>query len=118
VYRARTSGSRKSINPTNSVKLWMEQIEKEGGKSIFVDNVTGITNQYFFAWSTEFQLEVMSRHSGIVCMDSTHKTVRSLLPDPDDDKVFPSAYLFTLLVRDRAANIGVPIAFMVCNSES
>ncbi|KAI7830774.1 hypothetical protein BC939DRAFT_261349 [Gamsiella multidivaricata] len=60
----------------------------------------------------------MSSHHGIVCMDSTHKAVRSLLPDPDNEKVFPSAYLFTVLVRDRAANIGIPIAFMVCNSES
>ncbi|GJJ71900.1 hypothetical protein EMPS_04257 [Entomortierella parvispora] len=33
-------------------------------------------------------------------------------------KACPSAYLFTLLVRDRQANCGVPVAFMVCNSES
>jgi hypothetical protein len=58
VYRARTSGSRKSINPVLSVKLWMQEIEKQGGKGTYVDKVTGIDGNYFFAWSTEFQLEV------------------------------------------------------------
>lgn len=60
----------------------------------------------------------MANNSGIVCMDSTHKTVKSLYPDPENINVFPSAYLYTLLVRDREANSGIPIAFMVCNSES
>ncbi|KAG0051897.1 hypothetical protein BGZ83_003224 [Gryganskiella cystojenkinii] len=118
VYRAKTSDSRKNINPTLSVKLWMKEIEDNGGKSTYIDKVTGVENNYLFAWCTKFQLEVMAKNRGVVCMDSTHKTVKSLLPDPKDDKVFPSAYLFTLLVRDREANCGVPIAFMVCNSES
>lgn len=58
VYRTRTRGSRKSINPALSVKLWMQEIETKGGKGIFVDKVTGTDGNYFFAWSTEFQLEV------------------------------------------------------------
>lgn len=58
VYRARTSGSRKNINPVLSVKLWMREIEAKGGKGIFVNKVTGTEGSYFFAWSTEFQLEV------------------------------------------------------------
>lgn len=62
--------------------------------------------------------KVMGDSTKIVCMDSTHKTVKSLKPDPKNDKRFASAYLFTLLVKDVKTQLGVPIAFMVCNSES
>jgi len=58
VYRTRTGGSRKNISPALSVKLWMQEIETQGGKGTFVDKVTGTEGNYFFAWSTEFQLEV------------------------------------------------------------
>lgn len=62
--------------------------------------------------------KVMGSNTKIVCMDSTHKTVKSLKPDPENDKRFTSAYLFTLLVKDVQTQLGVPVAFMVCNSES
>ncbi|KAG0195507.1 hypothetical protein BGX28_001241, partial [Mortierella sp. GBA30] len=62
--------------------------------------------------------KVMGENNKIVCMDSTHKTVKSLKPDPKNEKTFASAYLFTLLVKDVRTQIGVPIGFMVCNSES
>lgn len=58
IYRSKTSVSRKNCNPTLSVKLWMADIQAQGGKSIFVEKVCGIENNYFFAWSTKFQLQV------------------------------------------------------------
>lgn len=60
----------------------------------------------------------MKDNATIVCMDSTHKAVKSLKPSAENDKVFTSAYLFTILVKDRKVQTGIPIAFMVCNSES
>jgi len=60
----------------------------------------------------------MKDNDTISCMDSTHKTVKSLKPSKDKDKVFASAYLFTILVKDRNVQRGIPIAFMICSSES
>jgi len=60
----------------------------------------------------------MGNNNNIVCMDSTHKVVKSLRPSLQDDDAFASAFLFTILVKDRQVQTGIPIAFMVCNSES
>ena len=52
-------------------------------------------------------------------MDSTHKVVRSMRPaETETKKVFTSAYLYTILVKDQNVQRGIPIAFMICNSES
>ncbi|KAK3805237.1 MAG: hypothetical protein JOS17DRAFT_768795 [Linnemannia elongata] len=118
VYRNRTQLSRKAVSPSYSVKLWLDQIKDEGGKSMFKDEAAQSKDHYLFAWCTRFQLKIMKDNTTIVCMDSTHKTVKSLKPSPENDKVYTSAYLFTILVRDRKSQTGIPIAFMVCNSES
>lgn len=118
VYRNRTQISRKAISPSYSVKLWLDQIKDEGGKSMYKDEAAQDNDRYLFAWCTRFQLKIMKDNTTIVRMDSTHKTVKSLKPSPEDDKIFNSAYLFTILVRDRKSQTGIPIAFMVCNSES
>ncbi|KAF8946225.1 hypothetical protein BGZ47_001047 [Haplosporangium gracile] len=60
----------------------------------------------------------MGNNKGILCMDFTHRVVKSLKPDPINEEVHGTAYLFTILVKDREAHSGIPIAFMVCNSES
>lgn len=57
-YRQRTKVSRKSLDPTLSVKLWLDQIEQEGGKSLFIDQVPDFPDHFVFAWSTKFQLRV------------------------------------------------------------
>jgi hypothetical protein len=51
-------------------------------------------------------------------MDSTHKIVRSMKPDESKKKVFTSGYLFTILVKDKNVQMGIPVAFMICSSES
>ncbi|GJJ78543.1 hypothetical protein EMPS_10902 [Entomortierella parvispora] len=118
VYRQKTLESRKSAYPTLSVKLWLEQIGLQGGKGKFMDAIEGDATKFMCAWSTKFQLKVMEANTGIMCMDSTHKTVKSLLPSRDNDMVYTSGFLFTILVRDRKTHSSVPIAFMICNSES
>lgn len=60
----------------------------------------------------------MHDNDKVVCMDSTHKTVKSLRPNPDTKKAYASAYLFTILVKDKKVQSSIPIAFMICNSES
>ncbi|KAF9536271.1 hypothetical protein EC957_011755, partial [Mortierella hygrophila] len=98
-YRHKIADSRKHDDATASVKLWLDSIQQEGGKSMFMDGI-------------------MANNKGIVCMDSTHRTVKSLRPDPNNPKANGTAYLFTILVKDRQSRSGIPIAFMVCNSES
>lgn len=58
----------------------------------------------------------MEQNRLIACMDSTHKVVRSLRPDKVKKKIFTSAYLYTILVKDRNVQRGIPVAFMICNS--
>ncbi|KAK3819330.1 MAG: hypothetical protein J3R72DRAFT_497555, partial [Linnemannia gamsii] len=117
-YRHKIADSRKHNDATASVKLWLDSIQKEGGKSMFMDGFEGFEHLYLFAWCTEFQMRIMANNKGIVCMDSTHRTVKSLRPDPKHPKAHGTAYLFTILVKDRQSRSGIPIAFMVCNSES
>lgn len=57
VYRQRMQRSRKSAHPTLSVQLWIEQIQEEGGKGMFEDQVADNPNHYLFAWCTKFQLK-------------------------------------------------------------
>ncbi|KAF9112804.1 hypothetical protein BGX27_002730, partial [Mortierella sp. AM989] len=99
VYRQRIKESWKSLNTTASVQSWIKAIEDDGGEGTFIEGISGDAGLYMFAWSTKFQL-------------------KSLKPDPENKKRFASAYLFTLLVKDVKTQLGVPIAFMVCNSES
>ncbi|KAF8907236.1 hypothetical protein BGZ58_006211, partial [Dissophora ornata] len=65
---------------------------------------------------------IMSENKLIACMDSTHKTVKALRPVKEKSlehpPVHPSSYLFTILVKDRQVQRGIPIAFMITNSES
>jgi hypothetical protein len=63
-------------------------------------------------------LQIMGDNKLIACMDSTHKTVKSLWPSEDNHKVHSDSHLFTLLVKDRKLLKGVPIAFMITNTES
>jgi len=60
----------------------------------------------------------MEQNRLVACMDSTHKVVRSLRQDEAKRNIFTSAYLYTILVKDRNVQRGIPVAFMICNSES
>jgi len=60
----------------------------------------------------------MEQNRLIACMDSTHKVVRSLRSDEKIKNTFTSAYLYTILVKDRNVQRGIPVAYMICNSES
>jgi hypothetical protein len=60
----------------------------------------------------------MADNTDIVCMDSTHKVVKNLHPAKDGTQVYQSAFLFTLLVKDRFSKKGIPISFMICSNES
>ncbi|OAQ33601.1 hypothetical protein K457DRAFT_28823 [Linnemannia elongata AG-77] len=72
-YRIKTHDSRLALDPTLSVKLWLERIQQEDGKTMFIDQIP------------EFEhLFILRDNKGI----------------------------------DRQTHSGIPIAFMVCNSES
>ncbi|KAF9166559.1 hypothetical protein BGX20_000182 [Mortierella sp. AD010] len=55
----------------------------------------------------------------IVCLDSTYNVVKKLRPVSEDrTQVYESAFLFTLLTKDRFSKKGIPISFMICSNES
>lgn len=60
----------------------------------------------------------MSENTNIYSIDSTHKTVKDITPIEEGSKVYNSAYLFTLLVKDKDIHQGIPVSFMTCKSES
>ncbi|KAF9158622.1 hypothetical protein BGX20_003308, partial [Mortierella sp. AD010] len=115
-YRQHLKVYRKHKGVVTSVRLWLEHIESTGGKGRFVDKED--KQNFMIAWCTKFQLKIMGDNKLIACMDSTHKTVKSLWSSEDNHKVHSDAYLFTLLVKDRKLLKGVPIAFMITNTES
>ncbi|KAF9919207.1 hypothetical protein FBU30_011120 [Linnemannia zychae] len=57
-YRQKTRVSRKALDPTCSVRLRLDQIEIEGGKTLLIDEVPEFPDHYMFARSTKFQLKV------------------------------------------------------------
>jgi hypothetical protein len=48
-YRQKTQGSRKSQDISVSVKLWLDLIVQEGGKSLFMDQVADFPQHFMFA---------------------------------------------------------------------
>jgi len=60
IYRQETSECRKAEEMVKSVRLWMEQIEQEGGKTLFMEQIEDSRpDSFIIAWSTPFQLEVL-----------------------------------------------------------
>ncbi|KAF9432124.1 hypothetical protein BGZ76_011236 [Entomortierella beljakovae] len=106
----------KDKNVAKSVKLWFKEIEDKSGKTMFVDDAT--LTGFEYGWCTKFQLEIMSKNTSICCMDSTHMTAKDITPIKEDSKVFKSVYLFTLLVKDKDIQQGIPVAFMACKCVS
>ncbi|KAF9920589.1 hypothetical protein FBU30_009555 [Linnemannia zychae] len=64
--------SRKVLDRTCNVRLWLDQIENEGGKTLLIDEVPEFPDHYKFAWSTKFQLKIMENNKYTVCMNSTY----------------------------------------------
>lgn len=62
----------------------------------------------------------MSGNTTVVCLDSTHKMVKAAKETVDDrgHKWHSSAYLYTVLVKDKWVRKGYPLSFMICSSES
>ncbi|KAF9344663.1 hypothetical protein BGX26_004058 [Mortierella sp. AD094] len=80
VYRQKKQESRKSAHPVLSVKLWIEQIESQGGKGISMDSVAGDSTKFMCAWSTKFQLMVEDSNKMRYPMNAIRKA------DSDDSR--------------------------------
>ncbi|KAF9913979.1 hypothetical protein FBU30_002868, partial [Linnemannia zychae] len=98
---------RKDSNVEKSVELWLKEIQEEGGKTMILKKQYGNPYSFVIAWSTSFQLQVMADNTHIVCMDSTHKVVKSIYPAKDGPHQYPSAFLFALLVKDQVCKKGI-----------
>lgn len=53
IYRQKKNVSQKDVNLLESVRMWLAQIEEEGGKSLFK---TGPDGAFTITWATQFQL--------------------------------------------------------------
>ncbi|KAI8601365.1 hypothetical protein EDD21DRAFT_289906, partial [Dissophora ornata] len=116
IYRQRKKVYQKASDITDSVKLWITTIHQDGGQGKFLNGVGDSPNKFLIAWSTLFQLKVkISRKTP--CIDSTHMAVKSLKSGGDTVQAYTSSFLFTILVKDRNVQKGIPIAYMFCNSE-
>ncbi|KAF9994166.1 hypothetical protein BGZ80_007900, partial [Entomortierella chlamydospora] len=89
LYDRQYESFRKDRDVEKSAELWLKEIQKDGGKTMFLKNQYGDPNNFAIAWN-------------IACMDSTHKVVKKLRPASEaSSQVYEAAFLFTLLVKDR-----------------
>ncbi|KAI7832493.1 hypothetical protein BC939DRAFT_105364 [Gamsiella multidivaricata] len=66
MYRHRTLAYKKNYDVSLSVKLWMDTIRKEGGKSLFDEDVAKLDGKnYMIAWSSSFQIKIMQDNANI-----------------------------------------------------
>lgn len=95
---------------------YSELIQQEGGISIIKSLVEITGNEagkdLFLGFSTQWQLRILREYSFVLCLDSTHKIYLTL------DKNKRGAFLDSIAVKNDAAGLGVPVAFMVASSET
>jgi hypothetical protein len=58
LYDRQPESFRKDQDIEKSVELWLNEIQKDSGKTIFLKNQYGDPNNFAIAWSTSFQLQV------------------------------------------------------------
>lgn len=98
-----------------SLSKYAEMITQAGGFSIIQDvqeeRVTD-PEAFLFAFSSNWQVEILCRYHSLLFLDATHNTCISL-----EDR-HRKAFLYTILVKHDVAGCGIPVAFMVTNSET
>ena len=114
---------RKEINQTRQLhpNCWQSLIEyinliiSAGGiatlEDVPEDRLDGI-KVFCFAFCSSWQIEVLQKYSSILFLDSTHNVCYSL---EDRNR---KAFLYTILVKHDAAGCGIPVAFMITDSET
>lgn len=93
----------------------MENIERADGIANLEELNTeqkGSKIDFYFAFCSRWQKEVLQKYSSILCLDSTYNTCYAL----DDNS--RKAYLYTIVVKHDRAGKGVPVAFMLTSSEA
>ena len=95
--------------------MYSRMIQKEGGISLLdtisEDEFDG-NKAFVFAFCSSWQVGVFQKYNSIVFLDSTHNTCVSL-----DDRN-RKAFLYTIVVKHDFAGCGIPVAFMVTNTET
>lgn len=102
-------------NCWESLQKYSELIQKENGISILEkvpEDQIDDNEVFFFALCSSWQVEVFLEYKSIAFLDSTHNTYFSL---EDGNR---KAFLYTILVKNDVAGFGVPVAFMITNSET
>ncbi|KAK3810386.1 MAG: hypothetical protein J3Q66DRAFT_391483 [Benniella sp.] len=114
LYRKHRKEFTRHNNAVTSAECWMKEIEQRGGKGWCNDRIDNNPKTYLIAWCTRFQLQVVKDDSLVACMDSTRGIAKPLKPETDEKEIC----LFTILVKDRVVRKDIPIAHMLCSSES
>ena len=66
---------------------------------------------FLFAFCSNWQLELLRQYSSVMCLDSTHNTCCALESNH-------GAFLHSIVIKHDDAGCGIPVAFMVTNSEN
>ncbi|KAG1169094.1 hypothetical protein G6F36_012129 [Rhizopus arrhizus] len=92
--------TRKHSNDKESIKLCVDALKQEGFFSLLRFHENG---PFLLSWFLEEAEEW--------CIDSTHKTCKSLNNPAENN------YLFTIVVRSPITNKGVPVCFFITDRE-
>ncbi|KAF9328597.1 hypothetical protein BGZ91_000930 [Linnemannia elongata] len=94
---------RKDDDPIVSSAKWMEELEKEGAFTYYDkgDHVGGL----YFGFSTIWQMNQLKAYGRTICFDGTH------------DVFGQKTNLFTLVVKNATTGFGVPVAFLLTNTQ-
>ncbi|KAI9246546.1 hypothetical protein EDC94DRAFT_529522 [Helicostylum pulchrum] len=95
--------SRKHATDKESVRLWMEELHQNRFYSAMYEVSQDPKGPFIVSWISPWRK--------MWYIDSTHKTSKSFL-NPKED-----CYLFTIIVRNKMTNKGVPVCFFVTNRE-
>ena len=100
-----------------SLKRHGEVIEEAGGISLLRDisisseRRAARPKDFFFAFCTNWQLNLLRRYSSLLCLDSTHNICCALESNR-------KAFLHSIVIKHDDVGCGVPVAFMITSTET
>ncbi|CAD6907644.1 unnamed protein product [Tilletia controversa] len=109
------SVARKAGNRQDSLQKWSEDVDQEGGLAALKLDIPCADSERTWAayFMTSWQVDMLLAHGqqSIVSMDSTHNTCFGF---EKNEKV----WLYSLVVRSTTTGQGIPVSFMLTNSEA
>ncbi|KAI8979866.1 hypothetical protein BDB01DRAFT_725385 [Pilobolus umbonatus] len=102
--------SRKSSVNMESIRLWMNDMQDTKHYSTLFSVDPDMNGPFLVFWMSPWQ-KIIFENAEEWCIVSTHKTCKSFVKSTVD------CYLYTIVVRNKATNKGVPVCFFITNRE-